>query len=54
MDEIIALAIPQLDAVRIAPQLVLEQQPEMQIDDARHRKETLMELYKLHVGRHSY
>jgi hypothetical protein len=53
MDEIIALVVRQLDAVRFGPQAGVEQYLEMQIAVARRRKDTLLELYKLHVGRHT-
>jgi hypothetical protein len=53
MDEIICLVVRRLDAVRFGAHPGVEGFLEMRIADARRRKDAQIELYKLHVGRHS-
>ena len=53
MDDIIALVVRQLDAVRFGTQPAVEEFLERKIADARRRKDMLIDLYKLHVSRHS-
>ena len=53
MDEIIALVIRQIDAVRFGAEPGVEKSLELQIAYARRRKDTLLGLYKSHLDRHS-
>ena len=53
MDEIVALVVRQLDAVRFGAEPEVEQFLGLQIVHARRRKDSLLELYKSHLARHS-